>query len=314
MRINPGFRATVLHEPPRSEEYLEYRRQWSDAPDLQMSANRPGPIHIDLEVTARCQLRCPGCPSTVLTFDKGDIAHPMALKALREHKALGGLSVKFNWRGEPTLYRRLPSLVAEATKLGLVERMINTNGVSLNKKLSIELVEAGISHVAFSMDSADAPLYEKLRPGARFGKVLHNLDTFLSVLESYDDDCYVRVQRIAYPDVEETHEEFVEYFSTQFPRLNAVASNAYKEKNPDILWQVPAEPCAQPFQRMLITFDGQIGPCCESNRFGDEPLGKFPRTSIRDAWEKMAWLRKVHLEGRQNEVPACKGCTVTKVV
>ena len=315
IEINPGFNETVLIEDSKMKNvgYRRYRMAWDNYPKYDIVGWVP--IHLDIETTARCQLKCPGCPSTKLKFGKGDMDITMVSRLLTEFGVHGGSSVKFNWRGEPTLYKQLPTAVAYAHHAGLYDIMLNTNGVAMTPKLSKELVLRGVTSVAFSIDSVDPNRYAKLRPGAELSKVLVNLRAFLKEAEAIDD-VYVRVQRIEYPDEPMEHDEFVEYFQDNFTRVNAIASNRYKVKELEGDESTESNPCAQLWQRLIVTYDGWMGPCCECNRFGVERFGRYPDRSLSDMWNslEMTQLRRFHREGRQNEVNACRKCTVTKKV
>jgi sulfatase maturation enzyme AslB (radical SAM superfamily) len=295
----------------KSMEYRRYRAAWESNPKFDIV--NWVPLHLDLETTARCQLKCPGCPSTKLKFGKGDMPYEHVRNLLRDFAEMGGNSVKFNWRGEPTLYPRLADAVACAREAGLVDIGINTNGVALTPVLSKELVDAGITMVAFSIDSYQEKRYEILRPGANLTKVLLNLRAFLQEAERRDD-LYVRIQRIDYPDEPISHGCFVDFFKEKFPRVNSVASNRYKEKDDAGCVSRPSKPCAQLWQRMVVTFDGWMGPCCEFNRFGEHRFGRYPDASLSETWRsiELEGLRRYHSCDRQNEIGPCAKCTVTK--
>ena len=313
IEINPGFHETYCHLDHRfkSQSFRRYRMKWDDYPKYDIVDKVP--IHLDLETTARCQLKCPGCPSMKLVYDKGDMPIGVAIDAIKEFAEKGGSSVKFNWRGEPTLYKDLPTLVSTATMMGLQDKMMNTNGVSLTPELSMDLVMRGINMVAFSIDSVDRERYAKLRPGANLDKVTKNLRAFLRYAEQVDSIC-VRVQRIEYPDEPMSHDEFADFFIHEFPRVNYVASNSYKVKELDGDVSRASNPCAQLWQRLVMTYDGWMGPCCEFNRFGEDTFGQFPTTSIESVWTSsiLGNLRRKHRLCEQNEIDACAHCTVTK--
>ncbi len=303
----------VINSIKRTAKFDEYRALWHLAPRYHMLGRVP--MHLDLEVTTRCQLKCPGCPSVKTKYSKGDMNPIVAMVAMEKHRQGGGLSVKFNWRGEPTLYPYLGVLVAYATKLGYVDTMINTNGVAMDEEMSRVLLGAGIKTVAWSIDSVEPTRYAKLRPGANLKSVLKNLETFCRLAEKMKSDVFIRVQRIRYPDEKMSDQDFCMYFARKFPRVNSVATNAYKEKDTSKVWEgVPSEPCAQLWQRLIIMHDGQVGPCCEANRFG-KSFGHFPEDDLTSIWhcQKLNDLRRLHSENRQNEIEACAKCTVTKV-
>lgn len=314
IEINPGFHETYCSLDHRFEDpkFRRYRMMWESYPKWDLVDAVP--THLDLETTARCQLKCPGCPSMKLDFDKGDMNTELAEKALSEFSIKGGQSVKFNWRGEPTLYPGLPKLVKLAKDYyGLTDLMLNTNGVSLTPELGEKLINNGITMVAFSIDSVEHERYAKLRPGANLDKVIANLRAFLKHADDVEH-LAVRVQRIHYPDETMTHEEFVDFFVHEFPRVNYVASNHYKEKDLAGDVQRSSNPCAQLWQRLVVTYDGWVGPCCEFNRFGEHRFGRFPDASLSRIWNSLELneLRRLHRRCEQNKIGPCARCTVTK--
>lgn len=312
MEINPGFVVKELIPRKQSAEWKKYRLAWEEYPKRDIVDRAP--IHLDLEVTNLCQLKCPGCPSQRLDYAKGTMDRKTAEMAIT---FFGGKSIKFNWRGEPTLCPFLEDLIAQAKKQGYIDLMLNTNGVLLDRERSERMLAAGLTTIAWSLDSSERISYERLRPGARYDEVMTNLKTFLDARDrmGLTDECYVRVQRIGYPNVvkKESDEVFIEYFRENYPGLNAVATNHYKDKSLAGDTDVPSQPCAQPWQRIVMDFQGYMGPCCEMNRFRS-PLGQFPEDSIKDVWHSdgMAFLRACHMSNEQNKLEACKRCMVTK--
>jgi len=311
MDVFPGFNVTWLRENARMKEerYRHYRMKFEQYPVYNIVEHMPP--HLDLELTARCQLKCPGCPSMKLDYEKGDMPYDVALSAVHEFGSMGGMAVKFNWRGEPTLYKRLYEIIAAAKKVGLMDRMINTNGIAIDTTMSYRLIESGLSTIIFSIDSTKYDVYKKLRVGATLDKALRGLRSFCEIAEG--TDVLIRVQRIEYPNAhQESHKAFVEFFEEKFPRVNAVASNKYKEKSMKGC-DSPSNPCAQLWQRILIAYDGTVGACCEMNRL--EPLGKFPENDLFEIWRgaRLEALRNAHWQGEQNGIEGCRKCMVTKV-
>jgi len=312
--INPGFTEKELIPRKVSSEWKTYRLAWEEFPKRDILG--PVPIHLDLELTARCQLRCPGCPSQKLDYGKGDMEVQLAENLLEEFGCRGGWAVKFNWRGEPTLHHSLVHLVKKAGDTGIIDRMLNTNGVLMDGDLSKKMILAGTTTVAWSIDSTDDVTYARLRPGAQLEQVLDNLDSFLQWKDLLDSDVYVRVQRIAYPDVipAEPFEDFVEFFEKNYPGVNSVAENHYKEKSLEGDTRFPSKPCAQPWQRLVVSYDGKVGPCCEMNRFRAS-LGNAYKSTINEMWtsDSMEFLRQCHRDNQQNSLEACRRCSATKV-
>ena len=124
----------LLLRKSKALSFILYRFKWNFFPKIGFVSQYP--LHVDIEVTNRCNLKCTMCikSSEKDQGNQGDIDLSMAYHIL---EAIGGkvYSVKFNWRGEPLLYKNLPQLVAYAKFLGIPEVQINTNAILLDKIL-----------------------------------------------------------------------------------------------------------------------------------------------------------------------------------
>jgi MoaA/NifB/PqqE/SkfB family radical SAM enzyme len=221
-------------------------------------------------------------------------------------------SVKLNWRGEPTLHKKLPWMIRTAKQAGIVEVSINTNGTVLDANLAARLIDSGLDRIIFSIDSIDAKTYEAQRVGGTLEGTLTNLKKLIELRKINDGGFgrpYIRVQKIDLPEVRDENERFVEFFKDM--GVDAVAINTYKEKDEGRVDWEPMQ-CCQPFQRMGITWDGNFFVCCQGQLF--PYLGNVPHTSILDAWTSstMKMLRKAHACNQQARVPQCRHCETTR--
>ena len=83
-------------------------------------------------------------------------------------------SVDFTGGGEPLMQPRLLEWIRETHEAGC-ETGILTNGLLLTKTKAIQIIDAGLSWICFSMDGATAEIYEKIRLGSDFETVCQNL-------------------------------------------------------------------------------------------------------------------------------------------
>jgi molybdenum cofactor biosynthesis enzyme MoaA len=91
---------------------------------------------------------------------------------------IGVSSIKFNYRGEPSLHPRIVSFIREANALGFPDLMMNTNGnggARKNKKLFRQIVEAGITDLMFSVDACDEITYHRQRVGGQWEILLNSV-------------------------------------------------------------------------------------------------------------------------------------------
>jgi MoaA/NifB/PqqE/SkfB family radical SAM enzyme len=79
--------------------------------------------------------------------------------------------------GEPLFHPGIIEMVAEAKSLNSAVELI-TNGTLLTKKMSEQLINAGLDRLWISLDGATPESYGDIRLGALFPEVLNNLKAF----------------------------------------------------------------------------------------------------------------------------------------
>jgi organic radical activating enzyme len=129
-----------------------------------------------LEVTSKCNLECVHCYS-----DSGpdrplqeSMTHGDWEEALRQASSLGCRRVQFTG-GEPTLYPRLPDLLATARALSFEFVEVYTNGMILTDIMKASFLRHKVN-LAFSLYAADAEAHEEVtRRRGSFERTLSNI-------------------------------------------------------------------------------------------------------------------------------------------
>lgn len=256
------------------------------------------PLCLDIETASICDLACPFCYREFIATPDKTMKQCLAEKLILEAGDLEVPSIKFNWRGEPLLNPRLPELIDCAKKAGVLETMINTNATNLNEKKSRQIIEAGLDVMIYSFDGGSKETYEKNRPGRfkknTFDAVYKNIKNFSEMRNKMGSKFpRTRIQMIltedTFPEQENFYELFREYVDEvlvntyserggSLSELNAEQLNDYNnaKKRSGISGEVPFMRdssgeiwistsrlgCEQPYQRLMITYDGRVGMCC----------------------------------------------------
>ena len=256
------------------------------------------PLSIDIETAAVCDLACPFCFREYIATPDKLINSEFCFELIDQAAELGVPSIKFNWRGEPLLHPKLPEFIAYAKKRGILETIINTNATTLTKEKSLQLINAGLDFMIYSFDGGTKESYEKMRPGRfkenSFKKVYENIRRFHSIKKETGSDLpYTKIQMIM---MEETYKEKNKFFSLFSDIVDDVTVTQYTERGGNISdiddetrveyedalnkYSLPEgtpymrgpngklyisrkrKSCEQPFQRLLITYEGRVGMCC----------------------------------------------------
>jgi MoaA/NifB/PqqE/SkfB family radical SAM enzyme len=308
---------SVFDEREQDPRYKEYRRQWYDRP----AAFDPGPfpVHLDLESTSVCNLRCPFCATTYHHWgpDRGGFMDPGLFRAIIDEAVPQGLcSIKLSLRGEPLLHKSLPQFVRYAKEKGVLDVYFNTNAVLLKGRLAEELLDSGLDRISISFEGITKEVYERHRVGARFEEVAANIRAFRAARDAAGRGApRIRVQTVLLPELKDSFADYVRFwepFADEVGYLDArdeTGAGRHDGASPG------SEGWACPFlwQRLMILWDGTVLPCLlhAVKDFSPMVLGRAGKDRLGDLWrgERIEGYREKHRAGRCAEVPACKACS-----
>lgn len=170
------------------------------------------PRSVQFEVTTRCNLRCGYCTHRHLPT-KAD-ASTEAWRSILDRVDFSYVdNVDFTGLGEPVLHPELPDMVAEIHARGTpTDVRVVTNGTALSPSRFRPLCEAGITSIAFSIDSLDPDRFARSRGGARLAKVLRNLEALVDYREQAGlHDLRIKIKAVLIDDPYAEAEQLLEY-------------------------------------------------------------------------------------------------------
>ncbi len=249
------------------------------------------PIFLQIEPTTFCNLKCKFCHNvdlknkTYISFEKFKyiISQFPYVKKIN----LVGL-------GEPLMNPDLIDIIAflnqQNIKVGFA-----TNTMLLDEKISKRLIDAGLSWIYFSIDSADPQSFETLRIGANLKQIINNIKNFIklnnnvvetgiaTVIGKHNIDSFSNIidlthslginkiftQTIHFWGREDYKNKFFNYSLQKEPfiqKLKKIAQYA-RSKNIRLIFEnIPdktkSRGCKWPWKSLYITVDGYITPCC----------------------------------------------------
>ncbi|MHC5036736.1 MAG: radical SAM/SPASM domain-containing protein [Planctomycetota bacterium] len=139
------------------------------SPLLAILDSRP---FFDVEITARCHLRCIFCPRETLARPRG-MMEPAAFRPLLAWMPSGSRIV-LSGLGEPLQHPEVAGFVKTAKALGHTIGL-TTNGTLLDDGTASDLVGAGLGFLEWSFPSLIPERYERIMAGADFRTVIRNL-------------------------------------------------------------------------------------------------------------------------------------------
>lgn len=287
--------------------YKEYRKKWKTWPENFKAGNFP--LHLDIEPTNVCNLRCPFCATTYNKYNKGFMAEKTWKKILDEAGRHNLYSLKFTYRGEPLLHNDLSRMVAYAKEAGVMDVYFNTNAVKLDEETIRNLIDAGLDRISISFEGYEKSVYEKYRVGSDFDVVVKNIQLVKKIKEELGTiKPLVRIQTVLIPELVGNEKEYADFWS---PKVDEVAYLDMKDEegNPDHRGIKSDWACHMLWQRLAITWDGTILPCVH-DIFEWMKFGNISEISIQDAWNSLQeqQYRDTHQIGKAHTIPACDRC------
>lgn len=296
-------------------KYRLYRLKWIFAPRFHYVTKFP--THLDIEVTNNCNLRCIMCSINFMNDKKEYMDYNLFKKIIDEGAKYGLNSVKFNWRGEPLLHPRIIDMVKYAKEKSVVDVQFNTNGLLLNEKISSDLIDVGLDRIIFSVDGASKEVYEKIRRGGNYERLVKNIEDFVRIRKEKGRKMpFTRIQFVKMKENEHETDLFVKKWT---PLIDEVFVNPYlnplgmskEDRAAEKIEILGRKPCNQIWQRLTISWDGKVMMCC-----GDwamkNIIGDANKESIYSIWHSKLLnnIRKLHIKLKLYEVEACKKCSV----
>ncbi len=294
-----------------------YRAKWHLAPRFKWTTSFP--IHLDLEVTNTCNMRCVMCPhhdpTPEFKASLGFMDFQLFKDVIDEGVSNGMSSIKVNWRGEPLMHPKIADMVKYAKDSGVLEVSMNTNAQLLTEGMAQSLIDAGLDYMICSFDGFSKDTYEKIRIKGKFDKVLENIEGFVALRDRIGlQKPFVRIQLVKLDINADEVEDFIAYWKN---RVDLISTQDYTSRGERLGGSLkePARPigrraCPQLWQRAIVTWDGNVIMCCRDWE-SENVVGNLKGKSVKGIWrdKPVEDVRRIHLAKDADEIPVCKTCT-----
>jgi len=320
--VNKGFSAaeeydniSKYEENVASDAYREYRKKWLENPKNLILEGRP--LHIDIDPTNFCNLKCTMCSRTVLKIHEGENLKYMDFELFKsivdEAKKLGVPSVKFGILTEPLLHPRFVDMVQYVSDMGFEDIGVVTNGTLLTEDLAEKLIKAGLIKINISFDSPIKETYEAIRVGANFDKVIGNIRNLIEIRNKLKSPIpLLRITMVKMEKNEQERELFQDLFKPIADRMAFIDYEEYDEDLVDYEVLNNAEfdnyACSELWQRLAIDCDGIVHPCCSGTKY-KEFIWNFSEHGLEQIWQqKVSVLRDAFIDNTWKKIPMCGKC------
>lgn len=272
------------------------------------------PVHLLIEPTSICNLRCVMCFQIDESFTKnksmmGLMPWELFESLIDQATENGCNAITLASRGEPTLHKQFGDMLRYIHDKGILDTKINTNATRLNEKLIHDILESEVGNVTFSVDASTAESYEKIRVRGKFDQVLANIKLFNKIRETRypSSSTTTRISGVAVDPDQDPNE--MNFFWSELVDEVTIVPNQQRWDSYNNPRFNRKELCKILYSRMYVWWDGTCNPC-DFDYKSLLKVGNAHTDSLKDIWhgERYSSIREHHENMRRSALNPCDRC------
>ena len=289
------------------------------------------PMSLSIEPTTSCNLRCPECPSGLRSFTRPTgMLNPELLGPLLDELRSSLVYVNLYFQGEPTLHKQFDDLV-RTCKARRVYTSTSTNAHYLTPERAQRLVASGLDRLIVSIDGTTQEAYAAYRVGGQLQRVLdgtrnvlearraagsatphvvwqflvvgpneHQVPEIRQLARDYGVD-ELDLKTAQLDDPHDGHPLLTE--NPAFRRYDRSDNGRWRLRNP------LDNSCWRMWQGCVITWDGQVVPCC-FDKDAHHSMGRVGDRPFREIWHSAPYAAfRQQLFTARADIPMCQNCS-----
>jgi len=220
-----------------------------------------------------------------------------------------GLSAK----GEVLVNKEFAQIIESCKKdFSIPYVYFSTNGALLTNEKAIELLEAGVDSIKFSINALDANSYKNVHLVDDFDLVIENFKNLLLLKKSEYKHLKITISSVIDMDEKILKGEFKKIIGDNFNLIDNISVYAltYTPKLEEVsLEQVVTKKCSIPFNEIYINSDGSLALCCK-DYFDEISFGSLKDNDFMELYNSKAFteIREMHEKSEFPDNHLCKNC------
>jgi MoaA/NifB/PqqE/SkfB family radical SAM enzyme len=269
---------------------------------------------INFDVCTFCNHKCSFCSNS----DERTIKYKTSLEEFRivmrnvlqyvQSDELG-LSAK----GEVLVNQDFSKIVKSAKEeFGFEYVYISSNGALMDEKKAVEVIEAGLDSIKFSINALTQSSYEAVHKADDFEKVVKNFKMLLRLKRERYPQLKLFLSSVIDMSKEDLEQSFREIFEEDFALIDGISlypvtyTPKFAAKESD---REPTAKCSIPFKELYINSDGTLGLCCK-DYFDEINFGSLLEHDFMEIYNSKAFqeVRAMHKKSEFPDGHLCKKC------
>tara|TARA_B110000027_G_C16122545_1_gene304195 strand:- start:12604 stop:13611 length:1008 start_codon:yes stop_codon:yes gene_type:complete len=281
------------------------------------------PSMVILDITNTCNLKCIHCPQPIMQAKPGFKPQYFEFDWLKKvvdeiAESKQSMLLRIAGDGEPTIHPRLVEMVNYAKKNSQAVVNLTTNGLLVGQEVTEALLKADIDLVDFSIDAYSKDVFEEVRRGGNYQKLMRNIFGFVERRNALRKKTKVMVSFVAQKENQHEVQEFRKFWSPIVDRvlirqLHSALGQAKEEESKELndADNVRRFPCPHLWKRLTIDYKGNIKFCAHDWFFDAETtLAQIQNAGMGETWrgKKLAKLREFHTTNNFPPNSICGNC------
>lgn len=321
------YRIYYLNEIESLYKSLErpnhYDKPW--IPDTHSFRGIDGVIKIgQIEITNMCNLDCLVCKTKsakrkpyIMPLDKFE-------HYVREAKRAGTYLIDLHCVGETFMHPEIEDIFKICHKHGIEIYKVSTNGQLVDKYIgTLFNYNHLFQTLRFSIDGGAKEVYEKVRRGASFERLISNLEKIHSEKQKRKKQIRIKINTIICADTLQDIPNCFRVYSKYLNHLDDLSFSLYEDvmlseqeynKENELFLRMPKISfCKQPWEWLNVLSDGSVSYCCHEFNW-DTVVGNADKQSFREIWNgpEIKRHREMHLKREFPDNMFCKHCLDTR--
>lgn len=257
-----------------------------------------------LELTNYCNLKCSFCANSKIERKRGYMNKNLIERIIKSHQNLQYVYL-YDW-GEPLLHPEIISIIKMIREAGK-RTFLTTNGTLLNSTLSKQLIAAGLSTIAFSIDGLNET-YTMLR-GFDYKSLEEKIIDFLEIKNRINSQLRVEINFVISEKTETQVREFRKIWEKRVDYINFQPMVTYKKLQRKF-------PCRELWKgNLVVLWDGKVVPCCVDYN-GELCIGEADKDDLVNVLNSPAMIKLRQSHSKKDFFAICNYCSeyVTDVI
>ncbi len=267
------------------------------------------PQYIQIETNILCNAKCPFCPQSEVKRRPKTMEESVWKKIIEETRGLGIVYRPF-LINEPLTDKRLTTIMRYIRKDDTAKIELNTNGELMTHDLALDILDARIDVIRFSIDGYSKEAFSQARPGLDFQKTVDRTVAFIQLAKERGGAGRIEVRMIETDYTRPDIDAFKEFWAKA--GAEPVITMLYRWP-----WEPGVErvdlPCIKILKEMFFYVNGKATLCCWDTH-ERAVIGDVTREHTLDIWngELNRRYRSYLAEGRRDRILLCSKCDAYK--